>query len=133
MNITVISILVFASVVIIGILTILKAKTAEKDGNRIPQRQEMGKGIGIGIAIGMPIGLAIGIALDNIAIGIAIGPALGVGLGTAIGANLEAKRKAQSDEDIAEAEAIARKSSIIGIATLGLLLILLLVFFMLRR
>ena len=133
MNITLLSILVFAAVVIIGVLTILKAKAADKDESRAPQGQEMGRGIGIGIAIGMPIGLAIGIALDNIAIGIALGPAMGVGLGTAIGANLEAKRKARDEEGIAEAEVIAKRSSLIGIAVLGLLLLLLVGFFMFRR
>ena len=133
MNITALTIIIFVTLVIIGLLTIIKVKQSQGQEQRPGQGQAMGKGIGIGLAIGMPIGLAIGIAMDNIAIGISLGPALGMGIGTAIGSQMEAKRRAEGETDPQKSDALQRNSTVVGLFILALGLVLFGLFYFLIR
>ena len=83
---TILPIIIFILVFLIGIVAIFAAKHRQKEIKKTgiyPEGNLMGKCIAIGIPLGIPIGVAMG--------NIALGPVIGVIIAVAIGAALKAK------------------------------------------
>lgn len=115
-----ISILVFALIVVVALI-IIAAAMNKSNRNIFPADDEMhpqGYWTGVGISIGAGFGVALGLLFDNLALGIAIG----AGFGVSIGAALEQRNKDEV-RPLTEQEKTQQKWGV----TLGILMLLLFV------
>jgi amino acid transporter len=129
MNFMILSIIVFAVIMLLALILLFKEKPWVKR-EKYPEGYWLGVGLGMGIGICMPVGLLLGIAMENIPVGIALGPALGAGTGSVIGRLLE-KRHREPGQPVNEEEELLgnwlKKASLL-IALLGLMILAILLF-----